>query len=176
MDSEYFCKCYQFCFCVKINKEMKSVYLFSLSVLLWKVSFLIDFFTTSKIYVLYLVFFQVTTIQTIWSIAVLFPLSLNYPGSSVSFPDHLTPHWVDTPALHPQKILCTCGCFYSWKLTVLLNSYRKLKRIGISRVEEAKEHSSLLIIGIITVVIYRYGISLKLNAVRSSVNPECKSS
>lgn len=54
---------------------MKCIYLFCFSVLLWKVSFLVDFTTTYKIYVLCLVCFSVTAIWTIWSIAVLFPPS-----------------------------------------------------------------------------------------------------
>lgn len=128
-----------------------------------------------QIYVLCLICFSVTAIRTIWSIAVLFPPP-NYPGSPASFPAHLTPHRLGTPALRPQKILYTCGCFCSLKLAVLLNSCRKWKIIGISRAEEEKEHSSPLIISITTVVICRYGISLKLNAVHSTVNPEYKSS
>ena len=104
------------------------------------------------------------------------PTPLDYPGPSASFPSHLTPHRVGTPALCPQKILYICGCFYSLKISVLLHRSRKWKIIGISRGKEEKEYSSPLIIIIVTVVIGRYGISLQLNAVHSSVNPESKSS
>lgn len=98
----------------------------------------------------------------------------------------LAPLCPSLPTSHPtgwvaqllvlRKSSVPMGVFIAWSLLSLLNSYRKWQIVGISRVEEEKEHSSPLIISVITVVICRYEINLKLNAVHSSVNPECKSS
>lgn len=56
--------------------------------------------------------------QTIWSIAVLFPPLLNYPGSPVSFPAHLTPYQVGTPAFHPHKIFYNSESFHFLKFAL----------------------------------------------------------